>query len=176
MPADVVADLGHLFLGSRLKRLAERLQADAAKVHRAMGIDAQPAELALLAALDRQGPMTISNAVDALGVSQPAVTRTASALVERELVTSETGEDDQRQKVLTLTRSGKAPSPISAGRSPARSSSRSQGSSASSSRSRSRREPSRRRPTSSRFGNGPTSSRPRFTTSTRNGFHRCSAS
>ena len=27
MPPDLVADLGHLFLGSRLKRLAERLQA-----------------------------------------------------------------------------------------------------------------------------------------------------
>ncbi len=43
-PPDLVADLGHLFLGSRLKRLAERLQTDAAKVHRTMGIDAQPAE------------------------------------------------------------------------------------------------------------------------------------
>jgi DNA-binding MarR family transcriptional regulator len=91
-----------------LKRLAERLQADAAKVHKAMGIDAQPAEVALLAALDRFGPLTVSGAVDALGVSQPAVTRTATGLVERELVSSESSDEDQRQKTLKLTRTGRA--------------------------------------------------------------------
>jgi DNA-binding MarR family transcriptional regulator/N-acetylglutamate synthase-like GNAT family acetyltransferase len=108
MTADIIADLGHLFLGSRLKRLAERLQADAAKVHRALGIDAQPAELALMAALDRLGSVTVSAAVEALGVSQPAVTRTAAALVERGLLAAESSEDDQRQRVLALTRPGKA--------------------------------------------------------------------
>lgn len=108
MPPDLIAELGHLFLGSRLKRLAERLQADAAKIHKAMGVEAQPAEVALLAALDRFGPMTIGKAVEALGVSQPGVTRTATGLIERGLVQSETGEEDQRQKVLTLTRSGRA--------------------------------------------------------------------
>ncbi len=108
MPPDLVADLGHLFLGSRLKRLAERLQADAAKVHRAVGVDAQPAEVALLAALDRFGPMTVSATVEALGVSQPAVTRTAAALVERGLVTAESGESDQRRKTLELTKRGRA--------------------------------------------------------------------
>jgi DNA-binding MarR family transcriptional regulator/N-acetylglutamate synthase-like GNAT family acetyltransferase len=105
---DVLADLGHLFLGSRLKRLAERLQADAAKVHRAMGVDAQPAELALLAAIDRLGPMTVSSAVEALGVSQPAVTRTAATLVERGLIAAESDEADQRHKTLRLTRRGRA--------------------------------------------------------------------
>lgn len=108
VPPDLIADLGYLFLGSRMKRLAERLQADAAKVHKAMGIDAQPAEVALLAALDRLGPLTVSGAVEALGVSQPAVTRTATGLIERGFVGSESSEEDQRQRVLTLTRTGRA--------------------------------------------------------------------
>lgn len=108
MPPDLVADLGFLFLGSRLKRLAERLQADAAKVHKAMGIDAQPAEVALLAALDRFGPLTVSGAVEALGISQPAVTRTATGLVDRGLIASESSDEDQRQKTLKLTRTGRA--------------------------------------------------------------------
>lgn len=108
MTADVVADLGHLFLGSRLKRLAERLQADASKVHQSMGIRAQPAELALLAAVDRRGPLTVSAAVDALGVSQPAVTRTAAALVERGLLAATQDEADLRHKTLKLTAKGRA--------------------------------------------------------------------
>lgn len=105
---DLVADLGHLFLGSRLKRLAERLQTDAARVHKELGVDAQPAELALMAALDRYGPLTISSAVDALGVSQPAVSRTATGLVERGLLSNDAGDADLRQRTLTLTRSGRA--------------------------------------------------------------------
>ncbi|MFO0740094.1 MAG: bifunctional helix-turn-helix transcriptional regulator/GNAT family N-acetyltransferase [Labilithrix sp.] len=108
MPPDLVAELGFLFLGSRLKRLAERLQADAAKVHKAMGIDAQPAEVALLAALDRFGPLTVSGAVEALGISQPAVTRTATGLVDRGLIASESSDEDQRQRTLKLTRTGRA--------------------------------------------------------------------
>lgn len=108
MTPDVVAELGHLFLGSRLKRVAERLQADAVKVHKAMGIEAQPAEVALLAAVDRLGPITVSGAVEALGVSQPGVTRTAAGLIDRGLLASESGQHDQRQKVLVLTRSGRA--------------------------------------------------------------------
>ena len=107
MMADLLAECGHLFLGSRLKRLAERLQADAAKLHRAMGVDAQPAELALLAALDRYGPMTITQAVASLGVSQPAVTRTAAGLVERGMLATESDAADHRQKTLSLTKQGR---------------------------------------------------------------------
>ena len=106
--ADLLAECGHLFLGSRLKRLAERLQADAAKLHRAMGVDAQPAELALLAAIDRYGPMTITQAVASLGVSQPAVTRTAAGLVERGVLATESDDADHRQKTLALTKRGRA--------------------------------------------------------------------
>lgn len=105
---DLVADLGYLFLGSRLKRLAERLQTDAARVHKELGVDAQPAELALMAALDRYGPLTISAAVEALGVSQPAVSRTATGLVDRGLLANGTDDADLRQRTLTLTRSGRA--------------------------------------------------------------------
>lgn len=104
---DLIDELGHLFLGSRLKRIAERLQADAAKIHHDAGVDAQPAEVALLAALERFGPMTISALVGALGVSQPGVTRTAGGLVERGLVAATTDGDDKRQRSLKLTARGK---------------------------------------------------------------------
>jgi DNA-binding MarR family transcriptional regulator/N-acetylglutamate synthase-like GNAT family acetyltransferase len=108
VPPDVVAELGYLFLGSRLKRLAERLQADAYRVHRALGIDAQPAELVLLGAIERFGPMTVSEAVESLGVSQPAITRTAAGLVQRGALTSISSESDARQRTLKLTRQGRA--------------------------------------------------------------------
>jgi DNA-binding MarR family transcriptional regulator len=105
---DVLEDLGYLFLGSRLKRLAERLQADAAKIIAAAGLPIQPAQTPLLAALDRYGSLTVTEAVDVLGVSQPAVTRTLTSLVELGLIEATREATDQRQKTLTLTKAGRA--------------------------------------------------------------------
>lgn len=106
MSTDVIADLGEVFLGSRLKRLAERLQAGAAKVVGEAGLSVQPTHMGLLAALDRS-PMTIGQLVEAVGTSQPGVTRGVGQLVEMGLVELERGVD-QRQKQARLTRAGEA--------------------------------------------------------------------
>lgn len=108
MVADILAEHDHLFLGSRLKRLAEQLQADAAKIIRSAGLPIQPAHFPLLAAIDRFGPLTVSEAVEALGVSQPAVTRHGAALVELGLLDASRGDGDQRQRTLALTPAGEA--------------------------------------------------------------------
>jgi DNA-binding MarR family transcriptional regulator/N-acetylglutamate synthase-like GNAT family acetyltransferase len=105
---DVLADFGPVFLSSRLKRLAERMQGDAATVLRTAGLPIQPGQFPLLAALDRYGPLTIGEAVDALGVSQPAVTRTVNALVVLDLVAITRAHKDQRHKTITLTAAGAA--------------------------------------------------------------------
>lgn len=106
MISDILVEHDHLFLGSRLKRLAERFQADATRIIRAAGFPIQPAHFPLLAAIDRFGPLTVGEAVESLGVSQPAVTRHAAALVELGLLDASRGDGDQRQRTLALTGAG----------------------------------------------------------------------
>jgi N-acetylglutamate synthase-like GNAT family acetyltransferase/DNA-binding MarR family transcriptional regulator len=106
MSADLLSDLGPLFLGSRLKRLAERLQAGAARVAADAGLPVLPVHMPLLAALDR-GPMTVGAVVEAVGLSQPGVTRAAGQLIGLGLVASARGAD-QRQRALSLTPAGEA--------------------------------------------------------------------
>lgn len=103
---DVIAAEGAVMLGSRLKRLAERLQAGAELIAADCGLPTQPSQMPLLTALHRRGPMTVGDAVQMLGVSQPAVTRILSRLVEMELIATERDERDQRSKVLSLTPAG----------------------------------------------------------------------
>ena len=55
---DVVARLGGILLGSRMKRLAERLQGDAARIIEDTGLGIQPSQVPLLTALD-DGDMTV---------------------------------------------------------------------------------------------------------------------
>ena len=106
MSADVVADLGETFLGSRLKRLAERMQGGASRFVGTLGMDVQPTHMGLLAALDRS-PMTVGQLVEAVGTSQPGVTRGVGQLIAMGLVESARGAD-QRQKMLCLTDAGTA--------------------------------------------------------------------
>ena len=55
MAADVIQARQHLFLGSRLKRLAEQMQGDVTIVAQRAGLPIQPGQYPLLAALDVQG-------------------------------------------------------------------------------------------------------------------------
>lgn len=106
MASDILRDLGPIFLGSRLKRLAERMQAGAARIIADAGLSLQPAQMPLICALDR-GPMTVGELVDTVGSSQPGVTRAVGQLVSMGLVESVRGED-QRQRSLSLTPAGRA--------------------------------------------------------------------
>ncbi len=108
MVSDILAEHGVLFLGSRLKRLADRMQADAAEVLERLELGVQPSQVTLLAALDRFGPLSVGDAVEALGISQPAVTRLAASLLDAGLISADRTAHDQRQKTLDLTASGRA--------------------------------------------------------------------
>jgi ribosomal protein S18 acetylase RimI-like enzyme len=106
MGFDVLEDLGGIYLGSRLKRLAERMQAGAARILTEAGLPLQPTHMPLITALDR-GPMSVGQLCEAVGTSQPGVTRGIGQLVALGLVESARGQD-QRQRTLSLTAAGEA--------------------------------------------------------------------
>lgn len=106
--SDVIVGNPHLFLGSRLKRLAEQMQADATAFTQRAGVSVPAGMFAVLATLDEGGPQTISMLAVALGVSQPSMTKSIGKLVDAMLVRVKKGETDKRQSVVALTDGGKA--------------------------------------------------------------------
>jgi DNA-binding MarR family transcriptional regulator len=107
MVEDVVRAFGFLTLGSRLKRIAERLQADTQRIMNEMGVPLQASQYPFLAAVDRLGPLTIGELAEAVGITQPGVTRSVAQLVELGLLDAAQARDDQRRKVISLTKKGK---------------------------------------------------------------------
>lgn len=101
---DVVAQMGPAFLGSRLKRLGERMQAGAATVIAEAGLPLQPGHMAILASL-RTGPMTVGQLAETCGTSQPGITRTLGQLRGLGMVTDSPGED-QRSRAVALSPAG----------------------------------------------------------------------
>jgi DNA-binding MarR family transcriptional regulator/N-acetylglutamate synthase-like GNAT family acetyltransferase len=108
MARDVLAEMGYLALGSRLKRLAERMQADATKAFADRGIPVQATHFPLLAALTTYGPLSVTEAVEAVGISQPAVTRIHNSLQKLGLTRTAPVKGDNRQKQIRLTPKGEA--------------------------------------------------------------------
>lgn len=106
MVEDIVRAFGFLTLGSRLKRVGERLQADTQRIMDDMDVPLQASQYPFLAALDRLGPLTIGELADAVGITQPGATRSLAHLIKLGLVKARQAPDDQRRKIVTLTRKG----------------------------------------------------------------------
>lgn len=107
MVEDVVKELGHLSLGTRLKRIGETLQAQTQAVLTAHGFEQPVAYFPLIAALDRLGPLSVGDLSQAVGVSQPVVTRSLRGMEGDGLVQSETSEEDRRVRRVGLSRKGR---------------------------------------------------------------------
>jgi DNA-binding MarR family transcriptional regulator len=107
MIEDVVKELGYLALGTRLKRLGERLQAQTQVLLEYEGVDLPASHFPVLAALDRLGPMNVGELTEAVGVSQPGVTRLLDKLVAEGLVSSTQLAGDRRVRTIALTKSGR---------------------------------------------------------------------
>jgi len=103
MVEDIVRSLGFLCLGTRMRRIGERLQAETQKIVDYHGMNGIAGQFPYLAALDRQGPLTVGELAEAIGVTQPGATRTIGQLIEAGLIASETAADDQRRRINRLT-------------------------------------------------------------------------
>jgi DNA-binding MarR family transcriptional regulator len=107
MIEDVVKELGYLTLGTRLKRLGERLQAQTQVVLEHADVAIPASHFPLLAALERLGAMNVGELTEAVGMSQPGVTRLLDKLEAEGLVRSTQLADDRRVRTIALTKSGR---------------------------------------------------------------------
>ena len=104
---DVVKELGYLTLGTRLKRLGERLQSQTQVLLEATGTDLPASYYPILAALDLLGPANVGDLTEAVGISQPGVTRMLDKLEAEELVRSVQSADDRRVRSIELSKTGR---------------------------------------------------------------------
>jgi len=106
MKPDVVRELGYLALGTRLKRLGERLQAQTQVLLEEAGVQLPASHFPILAALDRLGPLSVGEIAEAVGMSQPGITRMLDKLQSEGLVQSAAGSTDKRVRTIGLTTGG----------------------------------------------------------------------
>lgn len=106
MVEDVVRTLGFLCMGSRLRRIGERLQDGTQQVIDEAGLGIQAGQYPFLAAIDRAGPLTVGELAQAVGITQPGATRTIGQLLELGFIDMQPAPDDQRRRLVSLTDQG----------------------------------------------------------------------
>jgi DNA-binding MarR family transcriptional regulator len=94
--------------GSRLRRLLERLDREVSAVYRAAGQRFEPRWYAVFAALRDEGPLTVGELSQRLGITHPAVSQVRTALEREGLVRVDTDSQDGRRHILSLTARGRA--------------------------------------------------------------------
>lgn len=107
MVTDIVRELGHLTLGTRLKRLGERLQAQTEVLLAQGGIGVPASHCPVLAALDRLGPLSVGELAQAVGISQPGISRILENLQSDGLIASRRPAGDKRLRAIELTKGGR---------------------------------------------------------------------
>lgn len=91
-------------LVSRLRLTAMRL---ARRLRQQSGDDITPSQLAILATVERHGPLTLGAIAEAEGVQPPTVTRVVGWLEDEGLVRLAASTEDKRAKVATTTAKGR---------------------------------------------------------------------
>lgn len=107
MVDDVVRELGYLTLGSRFRRIGERLQSEVQRVLDEMELPVQSSQFPALAAVDRLGPLTVGDLAEAIGITQPGATRIMTQLSESGLLDVRQSSEDQRRRLISLTDKGR---------------------------------------------------------------------
>ncbi len=93
--------------GSRLRRLLERLDREVLAVYRGAGHRFEPRWYGVFAALRDDGPLTVGELSQRLGISHPAVSQVRTALEAAGLITGNGDPRDGRRHVLSLTSHGR---------------------------------------------------------------------
>jgi DNA-binding MarR family transcriptional regulator len=82
--------------------------ADAANIYKDFSLDVQPKWFTLLALLHHKKSVSVVEAAQFLGLSQPAISQFCKQLSDKKLVHIVTCSEDSRRKVLTLSALGQA--------------------------------------------------------------------
>lgn len=109
---DFLKDLGALALGSRLRRLTERLAQDVSQIYRELDIDFEPRWFPVYYLLSQKAPLGVVDIARILEVSHPAVNQIAGEMINHGLVHALKDDTDKRKRLLALTEAGLAMQPV----------------------------------------------------------------
>ena len=95
-------------LGTQLRHLIELLDGAVQDAYIEAGVETRPRYTPVFRALAASEPCTLGQIASAAGITQPAATQTISLMIKDGLVSAKPAPDDARQRLIRLTKKGRA--------------------------------------------------------------------
>ena len=104
----MMREFGAMAFASRLRRLGDRLKAEATKLYRANGIEFNDSWYLLALVLSTREGISVTEVAEAFGISHAAISQMAAAMERKGLLVGHPDERDRRRTLLYLTEEGRA--------------------------------------------------------------------
>ncbi|MDP3643023.1 MAG: MarR family winged helix-turn-helix transcriptional regulator [Bacteroidota bacterium] len=95
--------LGQLILGSRLRKLSERLMLEMGNIYRSRNIDFEPGWFHIMFLLSENEKMSITQISEMLQVSHPSVIQVVGVLEKKDIVKISVDPLDKRKRMIELS-------------------------------------------------------------------------
>lgn len=98
--------LGQLILGSRLRKLSERLMLEMGNIYKSKNIEFEPGWFHIMYLLSENEKMSITQISEMLQVSHPSVIQVVGVLEKRDIVKISVDFNDKRKRMVELSDNG----------------------------------------------------------------------
>lgn len=105
---DLLRDFGAMTFASRLKRLGDKLKAEATKLYSAHGIEFNDSWFLVAFLLLSNEGLSVTDMADMLGISRAAISQMYRAMERNGLIVVHTDDLDRRRRLLYLTEKGRS--------------------------------------------------------------------
>lgn len=103
---DILNEIGYLSIGSRLRRIYEKLQIDGDKIYAEAGVNFKSSWFAVFYALSKKDQQSITQLANQIAFTHITVKNIVRELEENKLVVIRPNKSDNRSKVVSLTPKG----------------------------------------------------------------------
>ena len=104
---DLLRDFGTMTFASRLKRLGDRLKAEATRLYNAHGIEFNDSWFLVAFLLSSNEGLSMTEMAEMLGISRAAISQMYRAMERNGLLVVHTDDRDRRRRLLYLTEKGR---------------------------------------------------------------------
>ncbi|MGK9119971.1 MarR family transcriptional regulator [Olivibacter jilunii] len=103
---NVIDESGLLAISTRLQRLSDQLRKDGLKIYESYGIQFEPKWFPVIYTLYKKPVLSVVEIANEIGYTHPSTISLLKELEKKKLIKSKKDKDDERKRLLYLTREG----------------------------------------------------------------------
>jgi DNA-binding MarR family transcriptional regulator len=104
---NVIDESGILAISTRLQRLSDRFRKDGVLIYKACGIDFEPKWFPVIYTLYLKPLLSVMEISNEIGYTHPSTISLLKELEEQKLIRSKANKEDERKRMIELTKKGK---------------------------------------------------------------------